>query len=294
MDDRPQPVLPGGLYVVATPIGNLEDISFRAIKTLENVAVIAAEDTRHTSRLLNHYQIRTPLISYHEHNERQRAPELIEKIRSGLAVALVSDAGTPAVSDPGFRLVRAAVENGLTVYPIPGVSAAVTALSASGLPTDGFVFIGFLPKKHGKRMEILRSLANDPRTLVFYESPRRVMDLLDEVKDTMGDRPAVLAREMTKLHEEFLRGPIPALQAELAGRTEIKGECTLLIGGASEQGPVSDTDLEDLLREALAHPGASVSSVSKALAKDCGLPRKTVYEKALAISKTTGEKGRER
>ncbi len=293
MDELAQTNLPSGLYVVATPIGNLEDISFRAVKTLENVDCVAAEDTRHTSRLLNHYRIRTPLVSYHEHNERQRAPELVEKVRAGLSVALVSDAGTPAVSDPGFRLVRAAVENGLAVYPIPGVSAAVTALSASGLPSDGFVFIGFLPKKRGKRLDMLHALAAEPRTLVFYESPRRVAALLEAVKSIMGERPAVLGREMTKLHEEFLRGSVTDVQAELAGRPEIRGECTLLIGGATDRKVVSDAELEDLLQEALARPGSSVSSVSKALAKHCGLPRRSIYEKALAISKTMDDRKRD-
>ena len=169
-DDREPVRCPGGLYVVATPIGNLEDITLRAIKTLNEVDLIAAEDTRHTARLLSHYRIRTPLISCHEHNEHQRTPELIDKIRSGASVALVSDAGTPSVSDPGYRLVRAAAEQGLNVFPIPGVSAAITGLCASGLPTDAFVFLGFAPKKKGKRMDLLASLHAEPRTLVFYES----------------------------------------------------------------------------------------------------------------------------
>lgn len=293
MDDPQTTSCPSGLYVVATPIGNLEDMTLRAIKTLAGVDLIAAEDTRHTSRLLAHYGIRTPLISCHEHNEQQRTPQLIDKIRSGSAVALVSDAGTPSVSDPGFRLVRAAIENGLDVFPIPGVSAAVTALSASGLPTDTFLFVGFVPRKAGKRMDVLRPLVDEPRTLVFYESPRRVAALLEAVHALMGDRQVVLAREMTKLHEEFIRGRLTDVQAELARRPEVKGECTLLIDGAPPAPAVADDELERVLRKALSRPGARVSSVSKAVARQCGLPRKIVYEMALAIEKTTDSSDRD-
>ncbi len=273
--------------MVATPIGNLEDITIRAIKTLDGVDLIAAEDTRHTSRLLAHYHIRTPLISCHDHNERQRTPQLIEKIRAGGAVALVSDAGTPSVSDPGFRLVRAAMEDGLAIYPIPGVSAAVTALSASGLPTDSFLFVGFVPKKSGKRLDVLRSLADEPRTLVFYESPRRVAALLEDLRLLMGDRPVVLAREMTKLHEEFIRGSLTRVQAELAKRTDIKGECTVLIGGAAQDASITDAELNEILTRALSVPGARVSSISKTLARQYRLPRRVVYEMALGIEKMT-------
>ena len=282
-DERESVRCPAGLYVVATPIGNLEDITLRAINTLDGVDLIAAEDTRHTVRLLSRYRIRTPLISCHEHNEHLRTPELIDKIRSGAAVALVSDAGTPSVSDPGYRLVRAAVEDGLDVFPIPGVSAAVTALCVSGLPTDAFVFLGFTPKKKGKRLELLESLVTEPRTLVFYESPRRVADFLDEIRAVMGDRPAVLAREMTKLHEEFIRGTLSEIHTLLAGRPEVKGECTLLVDGKRAADSVSDADLADALRDALAQPGASVSSLSKSIARQFNLSRKIVYEMALAI-----------
>ncbi|MCB2147682.1 MAG: 16S rRNA (cytidine(1402)-2'-O)-methyltransferase [Deltaproteobacteria bacterium] len=287
MDDREPVRCPSGLYVVATPIGNLEDITLRAIKTLKGVDLIAAEDTRHTARLLSHYRIRTPLISCHEHNERQRTPELIDKIRSGGSVALVSDAGTPSVSDPGYRMVRAAVESGLPVFPIPGVSAAVTGLCASGLPTDAFVFQGFTPKKKGKRMELLASLAAEPRTLIFYESPRRVSVFLDEIRAVMGDRRAVLAREMTKLHEEFIRGTLSEILIVLADRPEVKGECTLMVDGAAASDSVSTDDLADALRDALAQPGAHLSGLSKAFAHHYQLPRKTVYEMALAIQKET-------
>lgn len=290
-DDREHIRCPSGLYVVATPIGNLEDITLRAIKTLKGVDLIAAEDTRHTTRLLARYDIRTPLISCHEHNEHRRTPELIEKIQSGAAVALVSDAGTPSVSDPGYRLVRTAVEQHLGVFPIPGVSAVVTALSASGLPTDAFVFLGFAPKKKGKRQELLESLATESRTLVFYESPRRVAAFLEEIHTVMGDRQAVLGREMTKLHEEFIRGTIVQIQAMLADRPEIKGECTLLVDGASAADVVSDAELVEALRHALTQPGARVSSISRAFARQFRLPKKSVYEMALAIQNENNKTG---
>ncbi len=289
MDERDAIRCPSGLYVVATPIGNLEDITLRAIKTLNGVDLIAAEDTRHTSRLLSHYRIRTPLVSCHEHNEQQRSPELIGKIQSGAAVALVSDAGTPSVSDPGYRLVRAALAHGVGVFPIPGVSAAVTALCASGLPTDAFVFLGFAPRKKGRRRDLLDSLAGEPRTLVFYESPKRVAAFLEEILAAMGDRPAVLAREMTKLHEEFIRGSLSDIRAVLAGRPEVKGECTLLVDGAAAAEPISDADLIDALRHALAQPGARLSGLARDLARQHGLPRKTVYEMALNIKNQSGK-----
>ncbi|MGA6925583.1 MAG: 16S rRNA (cytidine(1402)-2'-O)-methyltransferase [Desulfosarcina sp.] len=283
MDDRETKPLPGGLYLVATPIGNLDDITLRALKTLQAVDLIAAEDTRHTARLLAHHRIRTPLISCHEHNEHHRCAELIQKIQCGAAVALVSDAGTPSVSDPGYRLVRAAVEQGMDIFPIPGVSAAIAALCASGLPTDAFVFVGFAPKKKGRRMDLLASLADDPRTLIFYESPRRVAMFLEEIRSEMGDRPAVLAREMTKLHEEFIRGSLSGIQTTLADRVGVKGECTLLVAGAPAAEPLSQADLANALRDALDQPDVRLSSLAKDFARTTGLPRKTVYEMALAI-----------
>jgi len=280
-DERETHRFPSGLYIVATPIGNLEDITLRAIRTLSGVDLIAAEDTRHTSRLLAHYGICTPLISCHEHNEARRTGELIEKIRSGAAVALVSDAGTPSVSDPGYRLVRVAVEQGLNVIPIPGVSAVFTALCAAGLPTDAFVFLGFVPRKKGQRLNLLQSVSAEPRTLVFYESPRRITAFVGELCAVMGDRSAVLGREMTKLHEEFIRGNLSRIQA----RGAVKGECTLLVAGAKRTETLSDTELADALRAALARPGVHISSLSKRLAQQYRLPRKTIYEMALKIQK---------
>ncbi len=288
MDDRDVKI-PSGLYVVATPIGNLEDITLRAIKILSAVDLIAAEDTRHTARLLNHYRIRTPLISCHEHNEHQRTPELLEKIRNGASVALVSDAGTPSVSDPGYRLVCAAVNQGLNVSPIPGVSAVVAALSASGMPTDAFVFLGFAPKKKGRRMALLESLAAESRTMVFYESPRRIAAFLGELQSVMGDRQAVLARELTKLHEEFIRGGLAEITEVLVQRKDIKGECTLMVGGAAPE-PVGEDALAAALRQALAQPDARISSLSKRMARQFNLPRKTVYDMALAIQQRNEER----
>ena len=204
-------------------------------------------------------------------------------------MALVSDAGTPSVSDPGYRLVRAAVEAELPVFPIPGVSAAVTALSAAGLPTDAFVFIGFPPKKRGKRQELLTALATESRTLVFYESPRRVGGLLEALQSILGDRRGVLARELTKLHEEFLRGRLSEIEAVLADRPDVKGECTLLVEGAAGPVPVSDEQLADLLREALSRPDVHLSRLVRSLAGQYRLPRKRVYDLALEIQKEIGE-----
>jgi 16S rRNA (cytidine1402-2'-O)-methyltransferase len=282
--------IPSGLYVVATPIGNLEDITLRAIRVLASADLIAAEDTRHTGRLLAHHCIRTPLTACHEHNEDRRAPEIIEKIRCGGSVALVSDAGTPSVSDPGYRLVRVAIEEGLDVFPIPGVSAAVTALCAAGLPTDAFVFLGFVPKKKGKCKALLESLANEPRTLVFYESPRRVRELMVTMQSVMGDRRAVLARELTKLHEEFLRGRLSEIREEIESRSEVKGECTLLVEGALSMESISDAQLAAALREALARPDVRISSLSKSFAKQYNRPRKQVYTMALDLQKESGKR----
>ena len=290
--DNLPPRCPSGLYVVATPIGNLADITLRAIDTLGGVDLIAAEDTRHTMRLLARYNIQTPLVSCHEHNESQRTPELIAKIRAGAAVALVSDAGTPSVSDPGYRLVCAALAQGLAVFPIPGVSAALTALCAAGLPTDAFVFVGFAPKKKGPRTRLLESLAAQPRTLVFYESPHRIAAFIGEVLAVMGDRPAVVAREMTKLHEEFVRGTLADLQASLTQRSPVKGECTLLVGGAPATVPISDAQLERVLREALVGGDGHLSTLSQSIAQRYHLPRKRVYEMALTIRKAERQNGR--
>lgn len=229
-DDEERPA-PGTLYVVSTPIGNLEDITYRATKTLKSVHIVAAEDTRRTLKLLNHFQIATSITSYHDHNKASKAPVLVRALENGKDVALVSDAGTPGIADPGFYLVRMAIGRGVRVVPIPGPSAPIASLSASGLPTDRFVFEGFLSAKRGKRVERLRALKEEERTIILYESPHRIRRLLEEVLAVIGNRQMVLARELTKLHEEFLRGSVEDVMREIDEKTFVRGEITLLIGG---------------------------------------------------------------
>ena len=219
----------GCLYLVATPIGNLEDITLRALRVLKEVDQIACEDTRHTLKLLNHFEIRKPLVSYHEHNELTRAPELVLAMEKGSSIALVSDAGMPLVSDPGHRLVTLAIRHHIPVVPVPGPAALLTALSASGLPGEEFVFIGFLPARSGERQRALERLRIEERTLIFYEAPHRIVDTIADAAAILGDRPACLAREVTKMHEEFRRGRLTQLFQTLQEHPA-KGEITLVIG----------------------------------------------------------------
>lgn len=226
----------GCLYIVATPIGNKDDITLRALKILETVEIIAAEDTRQIRKLLGLHDIfRNGIISYNEHNEKKRIPYLIDKLKTGVSIALVSNAGTPCISDPGYRLTKEASENGIKIIPIPGVSAIIASLSAAGLPTDSFVFAGFLPKKKGKRIKQLNRLAKYPETIIFYESPYRILALLEEIIPIMGDRRGVLSREMTKLYEEFMRGALSEILTNLKNRPAIKGEITLLVMGCKSK-----------------------------------------------------------
>ncbi len=225
----------GTLYVVSTPIGNLEDITLRALRILKEVAIIAAEDTRHTQKLLSHFDIHTTLTSYHDFNKEEKTPVLISKMTEGASIAIVADAGTPTLSDPGFYLIREAIRAGLPVSPIPGPAAAIAALAVSGLPPDRFLFEGFLPKKKGARARKLEQLKPDPRTLIFYESPFRIVALLEEIKTILGDRPVVVAREMTKMFEEFIRGTVTEALEKIGKRT-MKGEITLVVGGNREEG----------------------------------------------------------
>jgi 16S rRNA (cytidine1402-2'-O)-methyltransferase len=223
------------LYLVATPIGNLEDITLRAVRVLKQVGVIACEDTRQTQKLLNHYGITTRTISYHEHNEMTRAAELVKEMQEGASLALVTDAGMPGISDPGFRLISLAIRHQVPVVPIPGASAFLAALVASGLPTDSFRFSGFLPAKRGERRAALAAIMTSPRTQVFYEAPHRIVEALSDAVDVLGtDRHVVIAREVTKLHEEFLRGRASEVLETLKSRDGVKGEITLLIGKAEE------------------------------------------------------------
>lgn len=220
----------GKLYLVSTPIGNLEDITLRALRILKEVDLIAAEDTRHTSNLLKHYQISKPLISYHDFNKEKRAPELIDLLKQGKSLAIVSDAGTPGISDPCYLLVKLAIQDNIEIVPIPGATAFVSALIVSGLPTDRFVFEGFLPSKEGRKKRRLEELANDKRTIILYESPHRLVKSLDHIKDILGDRNIVLARELTKKFEEIKRGKISQL-IEFFSHSKIKGEIVVLVEG---------------------------------------------------------------
>jgi 16S rRNA (cytidine1402-2'-O)-methyltransferase len=268
---------------VATPIGNPDDITLRALRVLASVDLIAAEDTRDTGHLLKRHGIDSRLIAYHDHNEETRAGELIQRLKAGASVAVVSDAGTPTVSDPGYRLVRAALEAGLPVVPVPGVSAAVTALSVSGLPTDAFSFVGFAPRKAGPRQTLLERLAGRGETLIFYESPRRVGSLIAALIEVLGNRQAVLGREMTKPYEEFLRGPLSSIQAALAQRPVVRGEVTLLVAGAGETEPAPESLLEKALATALKQDSGSTADIAREVARRFDVPRKTVYALALKI-----------
>jgi 16S rRNA (cytidine1402-2'-O)-methyltransferase len=268
---------PGTLYLVATPIGNLEDITLRALRVLKEADLIACEDTRHTGRLLAHYSIEKALVSYHEHNEASRAAELIERLRSGTTIAMVSDAGMPLVSDPGYRLVRAAVDAGIPVQPIPGPAALIAAVAASGLPTDSFRFGGFLPAKAGQRARVLEAAADESATLIFYEAPHRLLDTLADIDRLLGPRPVVVARELTKLHEEFLRGTAGSIRDILASRESVKGEITLLIGKAQPE-TADESSLEEAAAKHMAR-GASRMDAIKAVARERGLPKREVYRR---------------
>lgn len=285
MDNTASAVISGTLYVVATPIGNRDDITLRALKVLRDVDFIAAEDTRHTGRFLSLHNIKGNLISYHEYNERERTPGLIGRLKAGSTVALVSNAGTPLLSDPGYRLVKEAVAAGINIVPIPGVSAAVAALSVSGLPTDSFIFIGFCPKKKQKRMDLLKEINKEKRTIVFYESPKRITRLIEELLDIMGERHCVLSRELTKFHEELIRGTQTELLYALKQRPELKGELTLLISGHEEKDEHSSGFLIKELTESIYEHDTPLSVLAKEKAKKFGLSKKQVYEKALKIKK---------
>lgn len=273
----------GTLYVVGTPIGNLEDMTFRAVRILQTVDLIAAEDTRHTGKLLQHFQITTPQISYHEHNRTERLPELLRQLGAGKAIALVTDAGMPGISDPGYELVKACIEAGLQVIPIPGATAVITALSAAGLPTDRFAFEGFLPAKGQDRQTRLEVLPAETRTLILYESPYRLRDTLQDLADGLGkERSIVLARELTKLHEEFWRG---TLEEAIAHYREIepKGEFTLVVAGASVEMPILSEDALKAELEKMMAQGVSRSQASRQLAQLTKLPRRQLYQLALAL-----------
>jgi 16S rRNA (cytidine1402-2'-O)-methyltransferase len=266
----------GCLYIVSTPIGNLEDITYRAVRILKEADWIACEDTRTTRRLLEHYGIQTRLVSYHEHNELERAEELIERLRQGETGALVSDAGTPLLSDPGYRVVRAAVKEGIRVEAMPGPSALLAGLVVSGLPTDQFHFGGFLPAKQGQRMRLLESLRDEQATLIFYEAPHRILESLDDIAAALGGREIVVARELTKMHEEVLRGTPATIRNNLAERDMIRGEFVILVAKASE--PVQDATPPEEAVALLVSAGVDRMEAMKTVARERGLSKRDVYK----------------
>jgi len=274
----------GCLYLVGTPIGNLEDITLRALRILREADQIAAEDTRHTQKLLNHYEISRPLVSYHEHNEMTRAPELLIALEQGAKIALVSDAGMPLVSDPGYRLVTLCLRHQIPVVPVPGPSALLAALSASGLPNEEFLFIGFLPARSGERQRALERLRIEDRTIILYEAPHRIAESIAEALEILGDRPACLAREVTKLHEEFRRGKLSALAASLEERPA-RGEITLLIGPADPTDAGAHVDsaqsLSERVEELIRQAKLDRKEALKLAAKERGLTRRAAYDRML-------------
>lgn len=283
---HPSPLTSHGiLYIVATPIGNLEDMTFRAVRTLKEVDLIAAEDTRHSRKLLNHFGIVKHLTSYFDHNKTLKGKYLLDKLREGASVALISDAGTPCISDPGYQLVRDAVAAGITVVPIPGASATVAALSASGLTTDSFTFAGFLPSRQGKRRERLAELKDEGRVVVFYEAPHRLIAALTDLREICGDRQVVVARELTKLYEEFIRGSVTEALASFAER-EVKGEVVLLVAPAVEAPLAIDPDAN--LARYLADESLSFRDAVDRVAQESGLPRREVYARALVLKEEKG------
>jgi len=282
--DKENPQSAGTLYIVATPVGNLEDITFRAVKILNQVDLIAAEDTRHSKKLLSHYEIHTKLISCHEHNEAAKTPQLITHLKNGLDIALISDAGTPSISDPGYKLVTAVAKEKLSIIPIPGCSAAIAGLSISGLPTDSFLFLGFLPKKQQKQKQILKDLKNQTPTLIFYESPKRIKTLINNMLNTLGDRKACLAREITKLHEEYIRGDLSDILLSLEKKEAIKGECSLFVQGQTEEKTIDKKELEKIILARISATDLGTSGLAKQISKEFNLSKKQVYDMILKLN----------
>lgn len=279
----PSSVKPGTLYIVGTPIGNLEDMTFRAVRILQNVDLIAAEDTRHTAKLLQHFQVKTPQISYHAHNRCQRLGELLEKLHQGSTIALVTDAGMPGISDPGYELVKACAEENINIIPIPGVSASITGLSVSGLPTDRFIFEGFLPTKLKERQAKLAEFMRESRTIILYEAPHRVRQTLQDFADTFGsEREIVLARELTKLHEEIWRGTLVNAILYYQDK-EPKGEYTIILGGVAETPLVLSEDVLKAELQELLKQGLTRSQATRQLSQQTSLPRRQLYQLSLTL-----------
>jgi len=268
----------GKLYIVSTPIGNLEDITLRALRILKDVDFIAAEDTRHSLKLLNHYGIKKPIISYWSEKEKVRSEEIMEKLRSGLSIALISDAGTPGISDPGSVLIKNAINEGIVVISVPGPSALIAAISVSGLSTEKFAFIGFLPPKAAQRQKILKELAFEPMTLIFYEAPHRILDTLSDMEEIFGERRAVLAKEITKLHEEILRGTISEILDILEIRT-VAGEYVITVEGKSKETASVEEALVEL--KSLMKMGKGRKEAVRIIAEQYGLSKKELYDRSL-------------
>jgi len=287
-----EPAAPSGgcLYLVGTPIGNLEDITFRAIRILKEADQIACEDTRHSLKLLNHYDIHKPLVSYHEHNELTRAPELVLAMEQGAKVALVSDAGMPLVSDPGHRLVTLCLRHKIPVIPVPGPSALLASLSASGLPNEEFLFVGFLPARGAERKRALERLRIEDRTIIFYESPHRIEETLLDAREILGDRHACLAREVTKLHEEFRRGTLSEISASLL-ESPARGEITLLIAAGTaadaRSADASSTTLVERVEELMQQAKLDRKDALKLAAKERGITRRAAYDQLIELKPTT-------
>lgn len=273
----------GTLYIVATPLGNLEDITFRAVRILKEADLIAAEDTRHSKKLLSHYGITTPTMACHEHNETSKAQDLVQRLENGSTIALISDAGTPLISDPGYRLVSLARDKGISVVPVPGCNAAITGLSAAGLPTDAFLFLGFPPRKQGSLNTFLDNYVRHKATLIFYESPRRIIRLISSAIAALGDRQACLARELTKQYEEFIRGPLSMILATLETRETIKGECVLFIEGDNEQSAgLSSDQMQAMIMDGL-NQNMRTGELAKNIAGLANCPKAQVYDMILAL-----------
>jgi 16S rRNA (cytidine1402-2'-O)-methyltransferase len=279
MSSDARPPLAPGLYLVATPIGNLEDITLRALRILKEADLVACEDTRQTQKLLNHYAITTRTTSYHEHNEAESAQKLLGDLKQGMRIAVVTDAGMPGISDPGYRLISLAIEHGVAVIPIPGAAAVVTALVASGLPTDSFRFNGFLPAKSGQRKQALESIRTSSRTQVFYEAPHRVKESVEDIVEVLGaERHIVIARELTKIHEEFLRGSAGEILEILNARSDIKGEITLLIGKAEEnKQTTARVSISERLQQIMSEEKLDEKAALKRIAKELGISKSEAY-----------------
>lgn len=276
-----KPINTGTLYIVSTPIGNLEDITLRALRILKEVDFIAAEDTRHSQKLLNYFNISKPMISYWSEKEKIRAEQIIEKLKAGQSGALISDAGTPGISDPGYILIKRVIEEGIPIIPIPGASGVIAALSVSGMPTEEFVFLGFLPPKTTDRRRKLKELVLESRTMIFYEAPHRILDTLSDLIEVFGDRSAVVAREITKLYEEFIRGMLSDLLGNLENR-KIAGEFVILVSGREKQ----DISIDEALQEIklLMKKGLGRKEAVRKIAEHYGLSKKELYDKSLQMS----------